>query len=101
MHMYAVEEFQEAFRVYDVDGSGSIEADELRKLMISVGQTPSDEELHHMIQVADADGSGEVDFYEVRTTAWVGESTVLPCHDWLRRVHVRTCVVHACVRAAY
>ena len=59
-----IEEFREAFRVFDVDGSGSIEADELRKLMASVGQIPSDEELSEMIRIADADGSGEVDFYE-------------------------------------
>ena len=55
---------EQAFNVYDIDGSGSIEADELRKLMQSVGQTPTDDELNHMITVADADGSGEVDFYE-------------------------------------
>ena len=57
-------EFHEAFKVFDVDGGGSIDATELSKLMASVGQVPTDEELAEMIRIADADGSGEVDFYE-------------------------------------
>ena len=36
-------------------------------LMASVGQVPSDDELHEMIRIADADGSGSVDFCEFVT----------------------------------
>lgn len=61
---FQIEEFREAFRVFDRDGSGNIEMEELRELLKSVGQVATDEELHKMIDVADADGSGEVDFYE-------------------------------------
>ena len=61
---FQIEEFREAFRVFDVDGSGNIDKDELKKLMLSVGQTPGDDELDEMVRIADADGSGEVDFYE-------------------------------------
>ena len=35
--------------------------------MASVGQIPTDDELHEMIRIADADGSGSVDFYEFVT----------------------------------
>ena len=59
-----LEEFQEAFKQYDTDGGGSIDAQELRALMASLGQTPSDEELKKMIDAADADGNGTVDFAE-------------------------------------
>lgn len=61
---FQIEEFREAFRVFDVDGSGNIDKEELKKLMLSVGQTPGEEELDEMVRIADADGSGEVDFYE-------------------------------------
>ena len=69
---FQIEEFREAFRVFDVDGSGNIDKDELRKLMLSVGQAPEDDELEEMVRIADADGSGEVDFYEfvVSTTVF-------------------------------
>ena len=62
-----LDEFREAFSAYDRDGGGSIDAKELKALMASVGQVPSDDELQEMIRIADADGSGEVDFYEFVT----------------------------------
>ena len=61
---FQIEEFQEAFRVFDTDGSGNIDKAELENLMTSVGQTPGDEEIDEMIRITDADGSGEIDFYE-------------------------------------
>ena len=61
---FQIEEFRDAFRVFDVDGSGNIDKEELKKLMLSVGQNPDDDELDEMVRIADADGSGEVDFYE-------------------------------------
>lgn len=61
---FQIEEFREAFKVFDVDGSGNIDKDELRKLMLSVGQNPDSDELDEMVRIADADGSGEVDFFE-------------------------------------
>ena len=59
-----LDEFREAFASFDKDGGGSIDAQELKMLMASVGQMPTDEEVSEMIRIADADGSGEVDFYE-------------------------------------
>ena len=61
---FQIEEFKEAFRVFDTDGSGNIDKAELKNLMTSVGQTTGDEELDEMIRITDADGSGEIDFYE-------------------------------------
>jgi Ca2+-binding EF-hand superfamily protein len=61
---FQIEEFREAFRVFDTDGSGNIDKSELKKLMSSVGQNPDDAELEEMIRIADADGSGEIDFFE-------------------------------------
>ena len=56
-----LDEFREAFAAFDSDGGGSIDADELKMLMASVGQVPTDDELAEMIRIADADGSGTVD----------------------------------------
>ena len=40
---------------------------ELRELMASVGECPSDDELAEMIRIADADGTGDIDFVEFVT----------------------------------
>ena len=62
-----LDEFRDAFATFDSDGGGSIDHQELKALMASVGQMPSDEEVSEMIKVADADGSGTVDFPEFVT----------------------------------
>ena len=59
-----LEEFREAFNMFDKDGGGSIDAKELKDLMASVGQMPTDAELADMIAAADADGTGDIDFTE-------------------------------------
>ena len=59
-----LEEFREAFNMFDKDGGGSIDAKELKDLMASVGQMPTDAELNDMISAADADGTGDIDFTE-------------------------------------
>ena len=62
-----LDEFREAFNSFDKDGGGSIDAKELKDLMASVGQNPTDEELQEMIAIADADGTGDIDFAEFVT----------------------------------
>ena len=37
-----IAEFKEAFALFDTDGDGTITLDELRTVMQSLGQTPSD-----------------------------------------------------------
>ena len=49
------------------NGGGSIDARELKELMVSAGQNPTDEELEEMIRIADADGTGDIDFAEFVT----------------------------------
>ena len=55
-----LDEFREAFASFDKDGGGSIDAGELKELLASVGEYPSDEELHSMVSAVDADGTGGV-----------------------------------------
>ena len=50
--------------MFDVDGDKSISVKELSTIMRSLGQNPTEEEVHQMIEEADEDHSGEIDFYE-------------------------------------
>ncbi|XP_059090232.1 neo-calmodulin-like isoform X2 [Tigriopus californicus] len=54
----------EAFQIFDKDGSGAIDAKELTSLLRSMGQNPTDSQVHDMINEIDVDGSGVVEFEE-------------------------------------
>ena len=51
-----VAEFKEAFSLFDKNGDGSISSKELGIVMRSLGQNPTDAELHDMINEVDVDG---------------------------------------------
>jgi len=59
-----VEEFKEAFQIFDSDGSGSITTKELATVMRSLGQVPTEEDVKQMIEDVDSDKSGTIDFKE-------------------------------------
>ncbi|KAJ4838587.1 hypothetical protein Tsubulata_007083 [Turnera subulata] len=60
----ADEELREAFKVFDKDQDGYISPNELKHVMINIGEHPTDEELEQMIRDADLDGDGQVNFEE-------------------------------------
>ena len=53
-------ELREAFAMFDQDGSGSIDPDELR--MILAGAALEDDVIEQLVHDADTDGDGEIDF---------------------------------------
>lgn len=57
-------EMKEAFALFDKDGDGKITVEEIKAVIISMGQTPSDEEAQEMMQNMDKDGNGTVEFEE-------------------------------------
>ncbi|WOL07979.1 calmodulin-like protein 11 [Canna indica] len=59
-----ITEFQEAFCLFDKDGDGCITLEELGTVIKSLGQNPSEEELHEMISEVDSDGNGTIEFGE-------------------------------------
>ncbi len=62
-----VQEFKEAFDIFDVDGGGTITAEELGEVMKSLGQKPTRAQLEAMVREIDADGDGAIDFPEFLT----------------------------------
>jgi len=54
----------QAFELFDTDGSGTIETQELKIAMRALGFEPKQEEIDKMVRDVDDDGSGSVDFPE-------------------------------------
>ena len=64
------QEIKEAFDLFDTEGSGSIDAKELKVAMRALGFEPKKEELRKLIQDADREGTGSLaftDFLEMMT----------------------------------
>ena len=59
-----INEFKEAFNIFDKDKDGYITTKELGDIMKNLGQTPSEAELQDMINEVDIDGNGTIDFKE-------------------------------------
>src|SRR3954462_3888607 len=62
-----IQEFKEAFSLFDKDGDGTITTKELGTVMRSLGQNPTEAELQDMIQEVDSNGNGQIDFPEFLT----------------------------------
>merc|ERR1711985_57091 len=58
------QEIREAFDLFDTDGSGAIDAKELKVAMRALGFEPKKEEIKKMVGDMDKDGDGTVDFGE-------------------------------------
>eukprot|EP00164_Ancoracysta_twista_P001930 GFYU01002537.1.p1 GENE.GFYU01002537.1~~GFYU01002537.1.p1 ORF type:complete len:222 (-),score=52.85 GFYU01002537.1:132-797(-) len=59
-----IEEWTEAYKLFDKDGNGKIDIDELDVIMRSCGITKSDKEIKQLMADADLDGSGTLDLDE-------------------------------------
>jgi len=62
-----IAEFKEAFSLFDKDGDGTITTTELGVVMKSLGQNPTDQELHDMLHEIDFNSDGSIDFSEFLT----------------------------------
>ena len=58
------QEIKEAFDLFDTDGSGTIDAKELKVAMRALGLDAKKDEIRRMINDIDKDGSGTIDFNE-------------------------------------
>ena len=62
------EEVFEIFKVYDRDGSGSIDRGEFSRLLEALGQSPGEMELNIALDVVDSNHSGKISWDEFK--AW-------------------------------
>lgn len=62
-----VERLWRAFSVFDTDKNGTASVEELRAVMRSLGQSPSEADIKGLIEEVDLDRSGSIDFDEFRT----------------------------------
>ena len=58
------DELKERFKLFDRDGNGFIDRDELRTVMQQLGEKLSEDEIEEMIEDADKDGDGQIDYNE-------------------------------------
>lgn len=59
-----LQEFAQAFKMFDKDGNGTMNIKELGVAMRTLGLNPTEEELLNMVNEYDVDGNGKIDFFE-------------------------------------
>ena len=59
-------ELLEAFKKFDSDGDGEVSANEVRDVLLQLGQNLSDAELEAMMAEVDEDGDGVISFSEFK-----------------------------------
>ena len=57
-------ELQQAFKVFDANGDGYINVDELRQAMTTIGERMTDKEINDIMKQWDSDGDGKIDYDE-------------------------------------
>ena len=64
MSLPLVKDLREAFRMFDKDESGYIDAKEIQALTTTLGEKLTDRELEEFMKEADLDGDGRLNYNE-------------------------------------
>ena len=62
MALSSEDEMRAAFRVFDLDGNGLIDSEELRLTMSQLGETVTEADVNAMIRAVDQNNDGKVDY---------------------------------------
>ncbi|OQS06921.1 fimbrin [Thraustotheca clavata] len=62
-----IQELKRAFKQFDLDQNGSIDTNELSRVLLAVGEVPTDELVADLIASVDTDKSGTIEFQEFLT----------------------------------
>ncbi|XP_043695196.1 probable calcium-binding protein CML25 [Telopea speciosissima] len=76
-----IEELENVFKKFDVNGDGKISSSELGAIMGSLGHPTTEEELEKMIKEVDSDGDGHIDLNEFIELNTQGVDTVKVLED--------------------
>ena len=68
----------DAFKVFDRDGNGVIDIDELRHMMVALGEDLSEDEIQATLAEADSDGDGVINFEEFKVIMLMDRSPSEP-----------------------
>jgi len=55
---------KQTFDIFDRDGSGSIETEELSKVLEALGQKVTESQLEEIVNALDSNGDGQINFEE-------------------------------------
>ena len=72
------EGIEDAFKVFDTDGNGFIDTDELRDVMLSIDPDVRRADIEEMIKQADASGDGQIDIDEFLQILKIEGSEIVP-----------------------
>ena len=72
------EGIEDAFKVFDTDGNGFIDTDELRDVMLSIDPDVRPADINKMIKQADASGDGQIDIDEFLQILKIEGSEIVP-----------------------
>merc|ERR1711862_1045759 len=75
-------ELRDAFNFFDIDDSGSIGPDELKLLMLYLGQNVSENEIDAMMAIADEKGDVEISFEDFKVM-WMNIISQKPRSYWI------------------
>jgi Ca2+-binding EF-hand superfamily protein len=59
-----MKEYTQAFQVFDKDGDGFINRQELKTILRSLGQNPTDDDIEQLMQTVDNGHDGRISFDE-------------------------------------
>ena len=73
-----MERLQNAFSIFDSDNSGSISADEMKRVMLNLGEPVSQEDVEDIVETFDKDNDGTINLDEFAQGARVTARAPIP-----------------------